>query len=35
VLQILERVQGFLDHGMRGFAPQLRHQGDTAGIVLM
>ena len=35
VLHVLQRLERLLDHGVARLAPQLRHQGDAAGIVLV
>ncbi len=35
VLHVLQSLQGLLHHGVAGLAPQLRHQGDAAAVVLI
>jgi hypothetical protein len=35
MLEVLERIEGFLDHGMARVAPQLGHQRNAAGVMLV
>jgi len=35
MLEVLQRVQRLLDHGMAGLSPELGHQRDATGIVLV
>ena len=35
MLEVLQRVERLLDHGMTRLSPQLRHEGDAARVVLV